>query len=179
MPTIRDILDIHFARYPLMRAEDVYKLVHQAVFGPGHILADPEAAREELEDDLIRARAGREGPQEDTDPLDPQGRLIRVHLQPLARLGNAAELLLPVMVETARTVRGSAAKMEEWLGEAEVWCMGALPEEHGRLGRVVERFPGAGHRPLHHSAIYRAAYRPAYRVVSSALWEQATASRRL
>jgi len=36
----QQILTDHLARYPLMRVEDIYKLVHQASLGSEHAVSD-------------------------------------------------------------------------------------------------------------------------------------------
>ncbi len=47
-----DPIEVHLLRYPLMGAEDLYKLVHQAVFGSEHAVPDPTTARRWLEEEL-------------------------------------------------------------------------------------------------------------------------------
>lgn len=37
-----DVLNIHFQKYPLMQAEDIYKLAYQFYFGPAHFINDKE-----------------------------------------------------------------------------------------------------------------------------------------
>jgi hypothetical protein len=42
-PSFLTIFHQHFERYPLMQLDDVYKLAHQANFGPGHLVRNPPA----------------------------------------------------------------------------------------------------------------------------------------
>jgi hypothetical protein len=43
------LIRIHIQRYPAIDILDIYKLLHQAVFGPGHAITAVKAAREWLE----------------------------------------------------------------------------------------------------------------------------------
>ena len=52
---IRDILAEHFERYPLMVPQDAVKLIYQRVFGPGHLIRDPEAALRAIGETDVRA----------------------------------------------------------------------------------------------------------------------------
>jgi len=45
---MREVLLAHFARYPAMTAQDAVKLLYQATFGPGHLIADPAMAAKRL-----------------------------------------------------------------------------------------------------------------------------------
>ena len=48
------LIRTHLARYPQMQLADIYKLLHQAAFGPGHLIASKKAAREWLEHEAGR-----------------------------------------------------------------------------------------------------------------------------
>lgn len=99
---IYGVLDWHLGRYPSLRAEDIYKLVHQSVFGPGHIIRDEASARQALESEC--AELGRRCCMQATDatePLDPEGRLVRVNLAPLRDVADAVDRLFSVLVAPA------------------------------------------------------------------------------
>ncbi len=171
--TLDEVLDRHFRRYPLLQARDIYKLVHQGVFGPGHIIENEQQARRALAgefEDIARRCCFQEV--ERSEPLDPGGELVRVNLESLRNVADAVERLLPVLVETARKVRGTPELMGRRLDEALAWCVRELPEQSGVLARMAEPPPEGGYPVLHHSRVYRTAYRPAYRVVGRRLWEE-------
>jgi hypothetical protein len=168
---LTSVLDWHLAHYPLIRAADIYKLVHQSVFGPGHIITDPAAARAALAAELaaVRRRCCLQSV-EPEEPLDPAGRLIRVNLEPLRAVADAADRLLPVLLATAAEVTGDAGLMSSRLAEALAWSREKLAEQVEPLAALIIESAAGGWPARHHSAVYATAYRPAYRVVSAARW---------
>ena len=47
-PDLSAVLKNHAARYPKLSPQDAVKLLFQSVFGPGHLISDPEAASDRL-----------------------------------------------------------------------------------------------------------------------------------
>ncbi len=192
---------IHLARYPLMQVEDLYKLVHQSVFGNAHAAGDPEAARARLLGEIagletppaclpahvpagppVRAGIPRPAPEAAAEPdagepmIDPisgDGSLVRVHLRPYVGNGCAPDALLSAFLRTASLPRGSLEEFRRAWDEAVGFACAADRFRFTRkaLGRFAEDAESAGLPPVSHSAPYRAAYRPAYRVVLACLLE--------
>jgi len=157
----------HFARYPLLGVEDVYKLLHQGVFGSEHAVPDLASAGAML-DEEIQTLATREGADEPLlEAIAPGGRVVRVHLRPYLAAGGDPEALLVAFLETAAAVRGDA---DELLCAAEVvervtggiWSAGVW---HAFVARMLT----AGLPMMHHSEPFEAVHRPAYRVVAGDL----------
>lgn len=168
------VLDRHLVRYPLMRAGDIYKLAHQGVFGPGHIIADPAQALRALDEELAALRGRYCGHAvEPVEEIDPAGGLVRVNLEPLKDAPDAAERLLPALLAAAAETRGEPALMAERMAEALAWCREKLPEQVEALAGLAAEASEAGWPARHHSQVYTTAYRPAYRVVSAAAWARA------
>jgi hypothetical protein len=167
-PALAAILDQHCVRYPMFDAADVYKLVHQGVFGPGHIVASPEAARRTIEDE-VRRQKSEGGMRSETvdavEEIDPEGRFVRVNLRPLRGKPDLAGRLAVVLVESAASAAGEPAGMESRLRLATEWCRRALPGRAASLEELAHMAAQQGWPPVHHSDAYRQAYRPAYRVV--------------
>ena len=175
------ILTSHSRRYPLLQARDVYKLVHQGVFGPGHIIASAAGARRALatEGRLQNAdcRMQNGGEEDLLEPIDPENRLVRVNLRPMLRMkgeggkrkdregGADAEWLVSALVESARRVKGDPEQMKRRLAAAVRWCRKNLPRQAVELERMAARAEESGFPAFHHSPAYAKAYRPAYRVV--------------
>lgn len=167
MKFVGQLLRAHAARYPGLRLEDVYKLLHQAALGPAHAV-DGAAARERLAREV---EALEEGPEEPlVDPLSPDGRLVRVHLRPYVAAGGASDELADAFVETARTWVPAVDQLARFCG-----CLGDLADAGGlafpraevtayMAAREAEGWPA-----VHHSAAFRTAWHPAYRVVDRAL----------
>lgn len=188
MSTIVRVLDRHLEHYPLLQAVDVYKLLYQGVYGPGHLLGHAhgrqsaahsperaqaeEQARKAIENEIAGpgSSSGIECPA--TEPLDPEGRLVRVNLWPLRSDPGAPDRLARALLETAHTVKPDPELLRARLAEAVQWCAENLSDQCGRLSELAaqQHFPA-----MHHSAVYVAAYRPAYRVVLKELWERTKA----
>jgi hypothetical protein len=171
--TVTELLDWHFERYPLLQADDVYKLIHQGVFGPGHLIKSENYARSMLDEEMaeVRLRCCMES-LDRTEPLDPDGILVRVNLDPLRGVMNATDLVIPVLMRTAEMIPGGPVVMEERLAEAVIWCRDNLSEQADPLIAIAEETRGKDYPPRHHSKVYQVAYKPAYRVLSAELWKE-------
>jgi hypothetical protein len=166
----------------LLRARDIYKLIHQGVYGPGHIIASAAEARRALTAEVRSQKAeyGRQNhrAEELIEEIDPGGKLVRVNLRPFAiaaevrnqkaecRSQNCGtEWLANAMVESARQVKGDPEQMERRLAAAVRWCRKDLPRQAAELERIAAQAEESGYPAFHHSPAYTRAYRPAYRVV--------------
>ena len=152
---IKDILQYHQIRYPAMQAQDAYKLIHQAASGPAHAVTDPEAPRAWLEQevqDLLDPY-----PEPAIDPISPDGTLVRVHLAPYLAAGGSIEQLLKAFITTSREFPVDHSHLQAYLDTA----LPLFPE----LESLLETIKTQGFPAVHHSKAYRAAYKPAYRVV--------------
>ncbi len=185
--SVADVLNRHLRRHPLLRARDIYKLVHQGVFGPGHIIASAVSARRMLKEEMaalkVRSQKSKAKSQssgeELIEPIDPGGRLVRVNLRPLTgqRRMQDVEWLVEAMVESARRVKGESRVVKRRLAAAVRWCRGNLPAEAVELERICAQAEAAGYPAFHHSPAYARAYRPAYRVVLSDCLERRVSGR--
>jgi hypothetical protein len=165
----------HLARYPAMQLEDVYKLAHQACLGSEHAVPDRAHAERWLEREL--AQLGDGPPEAALDPIAPDGRIVRVHLRPFLAVGGNAAELLDAFVRTANEFRGSPERLRGFWASVEVLAVaGALPFGGADAVAFGRRMAVAGYPPVHHSAAYQAAHRPAYRVVARAFAPEAVRS---
>ena len=185
------VLGWHCRHYPLLRPQDIYKLAHQGVFGPGHIIASAAGARRALLSELaeleVKSQKSKAKRQESDEalfePIDPGGRLLRVNLRPMFGEGgkmrdesvkrkdgrSSADVgwLVAALVESARRVKGDPEQMKRRLAAAVEWCRMNLPRQAAELERMAVRTEELGFPAFHHSPAYARAYRPAYRVVLS------------
>ena len=160
-------LAFDLAEHSEAEAADLYKFLHQAIYGPGHAIPDPDAAARWLDSEL-----------EDLGPLlvgEAQcevlgGRpiLVRVNLRPfVAGSGDAAELV-DAFVAAAGEISGDPGKMGEAIEIVAKWL-----RSDGRrnladgLERLNAELAPKGYPAIHHSEAYVEAYRPAYRVITS------------
>jgi len=161
------------ARYPLMQAEDLYKLAHQATFGPAHLISDVGGARAYLLQELAGVAASASEPLLEELAGDPE--LVRVNLRPFKAAGSDPEVLLAALVATASSVHGKPGVMAGRLRDA-----GRVLEEVGRieearrLQALAPEMAARSYPAGHHSQAYTDAYHPAYRVVLRGLLTSGT-----
>lgn len=163
------LIRTHLARYPQMQIADIYKLLHQAAFGPGHLVASKKTAREWLEHE-----AGRISPSAGEALLEsahPDAQIVRLHLRPYLAAGGGLKPLLEAFVRSAEQVRGDARQMAAWWQVFESLCAGGAlcadmcqQREAALFGRARAQ---EGWPAVHHSPAYYAVYQPAYRVLTA------------
>ena len=164
------LIDTHLARYPEAGIADIYKLLHQATFGPGHLIASKKAAREWLEQEIEQLTPSREEPL--VESIHPEGLIVRLHLRPYLSYETRSKPLLDVLARSAEQVVGDSETMERRWRVFEALCQPGAPyaprfetREISLFGRIrrQERWPAT-----HHSPAYERAYRPKYRVLTRA-----------
>ncbi len=166
------VLQAHLQRYPAMQVEDVYKLVHQAAFGNGHLITDEAGARGYLQAELDSVAAEASEPL--VEPLIPDGSVVRVNLRPFKAKGGDPQALGDAMLASANLLTPQPERFDRWWQEVvEAASAGAVPFDATALrsfgaARKAERYPA-----IHHSAAYESRYHPAYRVVARELASRA------
>lgn len=147
-----------------MEVEDLYKLAFQAALGSEHAVPSREAASQWLERELSSLSSKQGEPL--TEPLSPDGSLVRVNLRALVARGGETSKLLSAFVQTARDFEGSHEKLASyWSNISAMAEAGQIPFEVGRLEQLWEKMRAEGFPAVHHSTTYRDRYHPAYRVV--------------
>ena len=151
------------ARYPLMEAQDWYKLVYQGEFGAGHLIADIEAARMRFMDEW-----GKAGPVSPGELLEEPigGGFCRLHLRPAKGSGAPPEAIFSAFLSGAAITCGSAEGMrkklrtlEEFLDDGRMKCTS------DELRAFIKGYEGRGYPMVSHSECYRSEYRPSYRII--------------
>lgn len=163
----------HLRSYPDMQIEDVYKLAHQALAGPGHAAPSLEQADAWLMDEIagLEARAGDVPVSEPAGDqvvvaIRPDSSLLRVHLRPfVARGGDPADLARD-FVAAARATEQDADSVAPALAALGA-CLASsdLPFDRARLLAFFDERIEEGAPAIHHSDTYTRLYRPAYRLV--------------
>ena len=160
------LIDDHLARYPVMEPADAYKLLYQGVLGPEHLIASPEAFAGRLWAEYGMLEPGQSEPL--WEPVRPDGALGRVNLRPFQAKGGDVERLIAACLEAGGRIWGSPAELQAaWatfveLCRVERWPAFPLPA----VLALSERLAAEGFPPIHHSAAYRQAYSPAYRLAA-------------
>lgn len=158
--TVRDYLMDTMARYPRAELGDLYKALFQGAFGCAHAVQDAEQA----EDWILRESAMLE---ETALPLvEPlPGEYSRVSLQWL-REGLSPRSLARLFQLSARSApRGTDALEESLKLLPELAGQGLLPFSAEEAQAAVSEWRSAGFPACHHSAAFRDAYHPAYRLI--------------
>lgn len=158
----------HIQKYPAMEVEDLYKLAFQAAMGSEHAVPSREAASQWLERELLTLSGAPGGPLPEplTEPLSPDGSLVRVNLRTLVEQGGDTSRLLSAFVQTARELDGSQEKLASYWSDISAMAeAGQIPFEVGRLEELWETMRAQGFPAVRHSTTYRDRYHPAYRVV--------------
>ncbi len=160
MDELEHILRTHARRYPLMEPADAVKLIYQNEFGGGHLIRNEAAALEYLRREY------------DATPKDPRIPLYEPIGNGICRVNLAAldtaelERLGMDFIRSAAVPEGTLASFREKL---EVLCRvaesGAFSFDMEKLQAYLAEYARAGYPVVSHSPRYRAAYRPAYRII--------------
>lgn len=146
---------------PALEPRDLFKALHQSVFGCGHFVTDEAAGLARLREELSRLPEDAAGGPE---PLD--GPYVRLHLGYLRRSGLSPRTLFRLFALSAESPAGEAAALEEKLRcLLDLARAGRLPFSYEAVRREAASWREAGFPALHHSRAFRAAYAPAYRVI--------------
>jgi len=153
-----DVLQSHAKRYPLMTPCDAVKLIYQATFGVGHLLADEKTVRARIAEEEKTVVPAPECPQTE----DIGGGFARLYLNREESAGRIASLFL----DAGTVVSGTEEKFLERLDILRKQTRdGVFPFGTNALETYLSGYLADGIRVVSHSEEYRAAYRPAYRVV--------------
>ncbi len=158
----------HVQRYPEIDILDVYKLLHQAAFGPGHAITNAKAAREwlERESEILKAVPG----EPLVENIHPDAAVVRVHLRPYLAAQGSLGKLLDGFIQSSKVITGDLATMAEWWaifqrmsGEGGSLATRFDAREVDLIGRTRagENWPAAQHSPR-----FDRTYHPAYRVLA-------------
>jgi hypothetical protein len=165
------LISAHVQRYPEIDVSDVYKLLHQAVFGPGHAIKNQKAAREwlERESEILKPVSG----EPLVESIHPESAVVRVHLRPYLAARGSLTKLLAGFVQSAAQITGDPAIMAAWWRIFEHMLAGPLasrfdPRDVVLLRRTRER---EGWPAMQHSPRFDRLYHPAYRVLASSVAE--------
>jgi hypothetical protein len=162
-----DLILQHLGWYPLMQPRDVYKLVFQGVMGSEHLISSPEGfikyLVEELEP-LLPEPAGRL-----FEPIRPDRTLLRINLRPYKALQLGADILIPPLLETARTFLGDPSQLQaEWMDFVQSCEHGQVSNfEVPEIHQFTTWLEGLKFPAVHHSEVYNQEYQPAYRLISA------------
>jgi hypothetical protein len=157
------------ASHPDAEAVDLYKFVHEAMFGPGHAITDAAQAADVLQAELAALGPPTAG-ETWCDTLGGEPFLVRVNLRPFVANGFDSQALLESFLATADAVQPDPQQMGVALDLVVRWLLTVnqkdMAHELENLAREMEK---QGYPAVHHSSVYKESYRPAYRVIEASL----------
>lgn len=158
------LLDYHFERYPEMQTDDIYKMLYQGSMGVGHFIGNPEGARRYLEREYTQVIPDHEIPL--AEPVSISGDLVRLNIAPYKALGGDVESLFRAMMKTAGEFQPAKTDLIDLLQQTVILSeTNIIPIEPAEFSDLMDEVAEYDYPAVHHSDIYREAYKPAYRVI--------------
>jgi hypothetical protein len=162
---IDQILKEHARRYPRWTAEDLYKLIHQAVMGSEHAVQNEENVARYLQNELSDLPDG--PPEPLIDLISGDGQILRVHLRPFIKRKLDPQILLHAFLQTAKKYRGDKSLFDEYAKAGmELIRQANFSFTEMEFRQLFVKMKAKGYPPLHHSELYKGHYSPAYRVIA-------------
>jgi len=162
--TIAQLIDQHCQRYPALEPRDIYKLLHQGLRGPEHLVASPDDFARRLQAEVQSVDA--DDHELLWEAIRPDGQLGRVHLRRFKAESGDLAALTQACLMTARQNWGTTEQVQA------TWAVFVTACRTGRwafpLAQVLDLtrwLEERGYPSVHHSAAYRSAYHPAYRLL--------------
>ena len=147
------------AQHPSMQPQDVAKLCYQAAYGAEHLLEDVSAAAEYFRREFETVPAGDSPLYEYISPD-----YARVNLAAWKKSGMPGAWLFALFCAGAGPNEQGREVLENYLGIAEE-NLSDFSFSFQSWREFIEDYSKRGMPALHHSALYRQAERPAYRLV--------------
>lgn len=166
--------------YPESRVEDIYKSFCQDNLGPGHLIPDPQSARNYLESELRTYwedldSAKYEAPEIKYYPAGDKGNYVRVDLRVVLDGLVSKELYLNAFVRSAN--EGKRLTQEQWVDkwkEVEKVILKDFPDipDAKEDLEMIDSHIEKGELILHHSEAFSQAYNPHYRIIARDIFEK-------
>ena len=153
----------HIERYPKAQPRDIYKLIYQGVYGVGHILTGK--AWDYLQEEVGRIPIEDYPDRPLTEPVSPDGSMVRINLRPFIRLTLSLDDLFTVMTASADVEGDDERFIELWRVFVDLVETGEIEMGLEMVKEIQDSIDRRGIKPMHHTEPYRQAYYPAYRVV--------------
>lgn len=153
-----------FNSHPKMKAQDLYKFLHQAAMGSEHAVKNPQAAKDWMKNEIASMDSTIENNLVDTLSY---GSIVRVNLRPYLKAGFSADKLVEAFIKTANNYKGSKETLKDYLAIAKRMIRRKdINIDYAEFNSLVNEMETKGFPALHHSKEYEEAYKPAYRVIA-------------
>ena len=158
--------------YPESTLRDLYKNFFQDYFGPGHIIANTEAANNYLQQELSSVT---EFEGEDYEYTGYKGKMVRVNLKVIADGRIPYDKYLDAFL---RSVNGiTPPSIEEWRAEwakidSVIKAMDIELDDAEKDRRVITQLLNDNKFVMHHSRQFNEHYAPHYRIIERTIFEE-------
>ncbi len=170
---IRQAVRYQMEHYPASRLKDIYKNFFQDFYGPGHLLNNPEAALNYLQNELKEVDGcSLHKPVEGTGYKNT---FVRVDLCLITEGKISLEEFTWLFLESAETFK--LPEIEEWQEEwnkilSVIEEMGVEIEDFEKDKAELAKMLEKGEYVVHHTKAYVKAYDPHYRIIRKDLLEE-------
>jgi hypothetical protein len=157
----RKLLTEHYKKYPLLQIQDIFKFLHQSVFGCSHLVTSSEEARKGIEEELKTV-----SPDAPFEPEQLDGRFCRL---PLAYINHGLDVKTfsaMFFLSAKEESDGEEALTEKLEITRDLITEGILPFDAAEFDSAVALWREQGFPAVRHSDRFKDAYSPAYRVIS-------------
>ena len=166
--------------YPESRVQDIYKSFCQDNLGPGHLIPNPESARNYLMSELNTFRndldsARYQAPAILYYPVGDEGNYVRVDLLVVLEGIVGEEAFLDAFVRSAN--QGKRVTNEQWVAK---WNavekvirkeFKSIPDA-GKDLEMIDENVANGNLIMHHSEVFGETYNPHYRIIARDIFEK-------
>ncbi|MCU0411345.1 MAG: hypothetical protein MUF82_02270 [Bacteroidetes bacterium] len=164
---VREVILEHYARYPKMELQDLYKFLYQAAMGNEHLMNDTVGIRQYLSREMKSIKASAAEPL--IERLSDDSSIVRLNLRPFKAMGGDERVLIEAMLRTAANFKKDPNALHIYWSAAETLAAeGAIPPTADSLRTFFAEQEAKGFPVFHHSDIFVAAYHPAYRLLMRA-----------
>lgn len=166
MDNMKAVLEQHAETYPLMQPCDAVKLIYQNEFGGRHLTVDEAACEASIISEMAVLTVCEDLHVSDKLAEAIGNGLVRLNLANAILAGISPEHIHKMLWASAQKASGSKASFESKLGLLEAMaCENRFGFTAEALRSYLEEYQAKGYPQVHHSAEYRAAYEPAYRLI--------------
>lgn len=162
---IRRMCENVHKQYPQADLQDIYKTCYQDYFGSKHLVTDTAAARYYLEKELAECRGMNLGAMPRREPTGFRHRFTRVNLACVIDGELTEEQLLELFMEAAGTDNAFGDNwVDEWRRIEQI-ALQVNPSWADAALQVNLQESAKNNQAVVHSAAFREAYSPHYRIV--------------
>lgn len=163
--SVLKLVQFHLSIKQNLAVQDVYKMLYQANFGVEHLLSDTANVRSYLLKEMATMDTTVEG-ETLVERISTDGEVVRINLRPFRKENRDPELLLRVMFASAAARKPDTLLfLRQWREFRDLVRYGLLNFPISEVERLSAAVEAGEIAPMHHSAEYKVANRPAYRVV--------------